>query len=251
MVEPGGGLVVFREEGALHPVTVASLDETQHEDLLAVDLGDALDLHLAGIGGHRRPTGSTRQARRRLDCLAIDLPGTHQRHLEVVAGAGVTLHEHVVGDHPEAHLGGPHPRPLVSVVVDVAEQGRLGTDLGPGGADTTDRLAVDGGIHLLPVVEVRHEGDVLAGSHQLAEQREDILGVGVGDEAVGPEGQALGADEDVLDVVQLGGHHPLKVLPQVLRLHHHGAAAGHQEVGDLGVLGQVAMQRIRLAGGEL
>ena len=48
MVQPGGVFVVLGEEGALHPVVVAALNETQGEHFLAVDLGDALE---AAIGG--------------------------------------------------------------------------------------------------------------------------------------------------------------------------------------------------------
>ncbi|MCE0734611.1 hypothetical protein LWH48_17785, partial [Halomonas sp. G15] len=59
------------------------------------------------------------------------------------------------------------------------------------------------------------------------------------------------ADADVLNVIQLRRHQPLQVLTQVLGLHHHGVAAGHQQVGDLGMLGQVAVQGIRFIGGEL
>lgn len=52
LMQPGGGFAVLGKERALYPVRVAGLDEPEHEHFLAVDLGDALYLNLAGASAH-------------------------------------------------------------------------------------------------------------------------------------------------------------------------------------------------------
>ena len=58
-----------------------------------------------------------------------------------MAGAGVALDEHVIGDEAEADLGLPQARPGGGVVVDVGDERTLCADDGTGGAD-----AADGGV---------------------------------------------------------------------------------------------------------
>src|SRR5690606_24627508 len=88
VVKPSGLLVVTGKEGALYPIRVAALDHAQGQYLLAVDLGDALDLHLARIRTHGRAAGGAGDAGHPLDGFAVDFPRAYQRHLEIVPGAG-------------------------------------------------------------------------------------------------------------------------------------------------------------------
>src|SRR5690554_325370 len=128
MIEPGGLFVVFGKERPLHPVRVTPLNEAQHENLLARDLGHALDFDLAGTGTHARTARGTRQPGNLLHRIPIDLPRTCQGHLEIVARPRVTLNEHVVRDDAEPDLARPHARPHVRVIIDVSDQRALRTN---------------------------------------------------------------------------------------------------------------------------
>ena len=75
------------------------------------------------------------------------------------------------------------------------------------GAGLTDAPdgALDGlGLQLLRVREVRHEGDVLAALDDLLEEAEEIVGVLVREEAIGPVAECLAAEADRADVLELG-----------------------------------------------
>src|SRR5690606_6967945 len=71
LMQPGSRFAVLGEERALHPVRVAALQEAQYEDLLALDFGDALDLHLAGAGAHAGASGSSGKAADLLHGFAV------------------------------------------------------------------------------------------------------------------------------------------------------------------------------------
>ncbi len=89
-----------------------------------------------------------------------DLPGAHQGHAEVVLGAGVPRHEHVVRDAAQLHLLAPHLCPHLSAVVDVSHQGRLGPDLGACLPDARDGRLHGVGAELSWMVEVGHDRQV-------------------------------------------------------------------------------------------
>ena len=124
----------------------------------------------------------------------------------------------------------------------MADQRALGTDHGTGGADTADRRACGLGVEFLPVIVMGHDGDVLATLDHALEQPDQFVRIGRGVEAVGPEGQRLGADADGLDVIEIRVQQRLEIGLQMLGLHHHRVAAGKQQVGDLGVVAQVVVQ---------
>src|SRR5690606_13645969 len=250
MVQPGRLLVIAGEERALYPVRIAALDHAQGQYLLAVDLGDALDLHLARIRTHGRAAGGAGDAGHPLDGLAVDFPGAYQWHLEVVPGAGIPLHEHVVGDDAQLDLGLPQPRPHCRIIVDVRQQRALGADLRAGSAEAGNGLAGDGWLQLTPVVVMRHDRQVLAGGLDLLEQCQQIIGILVGDKALGPECQGLGADADGAHMVELLRQQRLEAGAQVAGLHYQRVAAGDQHIGDLRVGAQVVTQPARLPGGD-
>ena len=79
----------------------------------------------------------------------------------------------------------------------------LGADFGTGGAQAADGFFRDIGGDFLPVVVVRHDRHVLTGVHEAGKQVNQFVRILVGHEAVGPEGQGLGADANGLDVVKL------------------------------------------------
>ena len=131
----------------------------------------------------------------------------------------------------------------------MGEQGRLAADDRAGIADPADRFAHHVGLQLLPVVEMRHDRDMAARPHDILEQPQHAVGILVVDEAVRPEGERLGADPDVLDMLQrrivdegpeIAFHHP--------GLHDHGVAAGHQQVRDVRVGGEIAVQAFGVLG---
>src|SRR5690554_3165264 len=191
-MQPGGGFAVLGEKRALHPVRVSALQEAQYEDLLAVDFGDALDLHLAGAGAHAGAAGGSGKAADLLHGFAVDVVGLGQGHFEVVLGAGVPLYKHVVGDDAQLHFLLPQLGPGVGIVVHVLDQRALSADFGTGGADAANGFFRDVGGDFLPVVVVGHDGHVLAGLHQFGEQFDQPVGILVGDRAVRPAGDGLG-----------------------------------------------------------
>ena len=99
-MQPGGRLAVLGEERALYPVRVAALEEAQDEDFLALDFGDALDLHLAGAGAHAGAAGGAGQAGDLFHGLAVDVVGLGQGYLEVVLGAGIPEHVEAPKEDP-------------------------------------------------------------------------------------------------------------------------------------------------------
>src|SRR5690554_6049226 len=250
LMQPGGRFAVLGKERALHPVRVAALQEAQYENLLALDFGDALDLYLARAGTHAGAAGGAGQAADLLHGFAVDVVGLGQRHFEVVLGAGVPLYKHVVGDDAQLHFFLPQLGPVVGVVVHVFDQWALGADLGTGGTYAADGFFRDVGGDFLPVVVVGHDGHVLAAINQFGEQFDQLVGVLVGHETVRPEGEGLGADADGLDVVELRLQQRLQVLHQVLGLHYHGVATGHQQIGHFGVFLQVAVQFLGIGAGH-
>src|SRR5690554_1441779 len=249
-MQPGGRLAVLGEERALYPVRVAALQESQNEYLLTLDLGNALNLYLAGAGAHAGAAGGAGQAADLLHGVAVDVVGLGQGHLEVVLGAGVPLYKHVVGDDAQLHFALPQFGPGVGIVIHVLDQRALGADFGTGGADTANGFFRDVGGDFLPVVVVGHDGHVLAAINQFGEQFDQLVGVVVGHETVRPEGEGLGADADGLDVVKLRLQKGFQVLDQVLGLHHHGVATGNQQVGYFGVFLQVAVQLLGIGAGH-
>ncbi len=92
------------------------------------------------------------------------------------------------------------------------------------------------------MAEVRHDGHRLARGHDFLEQAQQVVGIGVADEALRPVGQRLRAEPDGLQ-----RRYPqqwLHVGAQALGRHDHRIATGHQDVGDLGMLAEVADERV-------
>ena len=131
------------------------------------------------------------------------------------------------------------------------EEGALGADDGAGVAHPPDGLAGEVGLQLAPVVVVGHHRDVLPAAHQPLEQPQHLVGVVVGHEAPGPEAERLGADAHRAHVLQAGVQQGLEIAGQARGPHHHRVPAGDQEVGDLPVPAQVALQGLDLPRGEL
>src|SRR5690606_1659111 len=204
-----------------------------------------------GACAHAGTAGGAGQAADLLHGFAVDVVGLGQGHLEVVLGAGVPLYKHVVGDDAQLHFFLPQLGPGVGIVVHVLDQRALGADFGTGGADAANGFFRDVGGDFLPVVVVGHDGHVLAGINQFGEQFDQLVGILVGDKAVWPEGEGLGTDADGLDVVEFRLQQRLQVLHQVFGLHHHGIAAGDEQVGNLGVFLQVAVELLSFGAGHL
>ena len=119
-------------------------------------------------------------------------------------------------------------------------------------AQAPDRLARHVGAELLPVVEVRHDGDALAGSDHPLQQTQHVVRVGVADETERPECQRLGSDPDIAEMVETGiVDERLQVALHHPGLHHHGIAAGDQQVADVGMGREIVVQAARLVGGDL
>mmetsp|Transcript_5093 Transcript_5093/g.21773 ORF Transcript_5093/g.21773 Transcript_5093/m.21773 type:complete len:301 (+) Transcript_5093:519-1421(+) len=231
VVEPDRLVVVRSEEGLLGPGRVAGLKELEHHDLLAVDVSRADVVHLPGVAAHGGPAHGPCQAGLLREGLGENVVGLDERHVEVLPGTSVPADEEVVGHAAEANLLLPHAGPGGGVVVHVAHEGGLGANLGAGVADATDGLAHDGGPELGWVGEVCHDRHVLAGLDSVLKQTEHRISVGIRDEAVRPVRERLGADADGLNVVVLGRvENGADVPSHLLGGHHHGIAAGEQQV---------------------
>src|SRR5690554_1514944 len=250
LMQPGGRFAVLGKERALHPVRVAALQEAQHEHLFAFDFGYALDFYLTGAGTHAGAAGGAGQAADLLHGLTIDVVSLGQRNLEVVLGTSVPFYKHVVGDNAQLHFLFPKLGPGVGIVVHVLDQRALSADFGTGGTDAANGFFRDVGGDFLPVVVVGHDGHVLAGINQFGEQFNQLVGIFIGHKAVRPEGEGLGADADGLDVIEFRLQQGLQILHQVLGLHYHGVATGHQQVGHFGVFLQVAVQFLGIGAGH-
>ena len=84
-----------------------------------------------------------------------------QRQLEVFAGAGVALDEHVVRDRAQAHAGAPQFGPAVRIFVDVPDQRALHAQRGAGADDAFHGLLGNRMAQLDRVVVVAHDRQVL------------------------------------------------------------------------------------------
>ena len=91
---------------------------------------------------------------------------------------------------------------------------------------------------------------MLACGLNLFEQRQQVIGVLVGDKALGPEAQGLAADADGAYMLELGGQQRLDAGSQVAGLHHQRVAAGDQHIGHLGMAAQVVAQLARFLRGN-
>ena len=180
-----------------------------------------------------------------------DLIRTRERHREEVLRPGVPLDEHVVGDHAHPHLGAPHAGPDVRLVVDGPDQRCLRADQGTGAADPADCLRHDWRLQLTRVGEVRHEGERPAGGHDLLEQPEGVVGVGIGDEPLRPVGERLAADPDRLHVLHARAEQRLDVAAQHPGTHDHRIPAGDQHRRHLSVPPEVAGDPVDVRGGHL
>ena len=96
-------------------------------------------------------------------------------------------------------------------------------------------------------LQVRHQGDLAARAIDLFEQAHQIVGVGIGQETVGPVRGGLGADPDADDVIEVGGEQRLDVFPQDGGPHDHRIAAGEQHALHLAVRAKVRDERFRFA----
>mmetsp|Transcript_39919 Transcript_39919/g.132060 ORF Transcript_39919/g.132060 Transcript_39919/m.132060 type:complete len:492 (+) Transcript_39919:115-1590(+) len=249
VVEPHRLGVVLCEEDLADPLLVAALEEAQHKGGHTHDLLRPDNLDLAGGAAHRRAASGAAETGRVADSVGVELLRAHEWHVKEGLRARVARHEHVVRDDAEPHLLAPLVGPHLRVVVDAAHHGRLR-------ADDHARLlleAVDGVPHLVGrqlthVAQVRHHRDVPpAHLLDLAQQREELVGVGVGREALRPKRERARADAQVLDVRQEGRVlEGLEVLLEDARLHDHRVAAGEEDVGDLLVLGEVVEERARV-----
>ena len=129
------------------------------------------------------------------------------------------------------------------------KHGCLGTDDRPRVAHSADRLLDDLGAEFPPVVEVGHDGEVSPGRDDALEEAQQLVGIVVVHEPVGPERQRLGADANVLHMCEFRrGEHRIHVACQVRGLHHHGVTAGEKKIGDVRVLSQMAVQAACLLG---
>ena len=118
--------------------------------------------------------------------------------------------------------------------VDVADDGRLTTEVGTGHSDAADGFVADVGLVLVGMGVVSHDGKVLAGGGNLLEETESVIGVVVGNKAVRPVGERLGADTDVLDMGERGVvEDGLDVAAELMSLHDHGITAGDEHISDL------------------
>ena len=165
-----------------------------------------------------------------------------------MAGAGVAFHKHVVRDDAQLDLGLPQARPVVGVVVDVCQQRALGANHRAGGAYPLHRFTGDVGFQFLPVVVVRHQRQVFAAGDHFLEQVQQVLGVGIGYHALGPEGECLGADADGANLFQF--QQRLDMSPQVLGFHYQRVATGDQHIGNFRVGLNVFLQLAGFLGGD-
>ena len=90
------------------------------------------------------------------------------------------------------------------------------------------------------MIDVSHEGDVFPGLHETLEEPQEFVGVVVGNVAVWPEGQGLGANTQACDVRQFRRQQGLQVVLEVIGPHDHRIAAGDQQIGHFAVAPQVA-----------
>ena len=98
---------------------------------------------------------------------------------------------------------------------------------------------------------MRHHRQRPAGGDDLAEQPQRRVGVGIGDEPLGPVGERLGADPDRLQLVQARVQQRLDVAPEHRLPHDHRIASGDQDAGHFGVLAEIGHQRADIVGCHL
>src|SRR5690606_35600082 len=195
------------------------------EPLLAFDYSLTLKVHIARHRAHERAPGGAGDSGHALDGITVDLTGAYQWHLEVMLGAGIPFHEHVVGDDPQLYLCLPQAGPDRRVVVDMRQQRPLSPDLGAGGADPADGFAGYFRLQLPPVVVVRHQRQVFAGCLDFLDQGQQVVRVLVGDKALGPETQCLAADADGAHLIEYRTEQWLEAGSQVAGLHDKRIAA--------------------------
>ena len=131
LVEPGRLRIEMREENPIDPLGSLAwtiLRTKYRSPSMVVTPSTSTLPGVADIEGPRTVRASPETSERR--CVKIR-KRTGQRHLEVMLRTGVPFHEHVVGNRPEGHLTAPHLGPHLGIVVDVANNGRLGADHRP------------------------------------------------------------------------------------------------------------------------
>ena len=101
-------------------------------------------------------------------------------------GAGITHYEHIVGYHTQGHLPAPHGRPDVRIIIDMAQDRRLGTDLRTGTANPADRLGQYFGLKLIGMIEMSHNSQMLTGFVDPIEQVYDFVRIRIGQVFVRP-----------------------------------------------------------------
>src|SRR5690554_1307852 len=242
IVEPRRLGIVFREEGALYPIRVTALNEAEHEDLLAADLGHALNFDLSGAGAHRGPTHRASKPRDARHRASVDIVGARERHLEIMLRAGISLDEHIIRDEAKPDLLTPHLGPNIRVIVDIADERGLGADHDTRAAESADRLADDRRRHLTRVVEMSHEGHVLTALNQPLKEAEEIIGVIVGDEALRPITKRFRADTDGLEMLKARIEQGQEVVLEMPRLHHKRITARKKEIRDILIAREIAME---------
>ncbi|MBJ02993.1 MAG: hypothetical protein CMK00_09005 [Planctomycetes bacterium] len=214
---------------------------------MPLDLGHPLDLDLAGTGAHGRPARRASQARDLANGVAVDLSRPGQGHLEVASRAGVALDKHVIGHDAEGHLGTPGLGPGIGAVVDLGQQGSLPAQGDTHIAQAADGLAGDGRFQFAPVVDVGHQCQLLAAFGQAFEETQQIIGISIADETVGPEGQGLGADANGLNVVVARFKQGLQITREDPRAHYHGVSTSNQQVTYLLACRQVVVEFLGLS----
>ena len=202
IIEPERCLGILGEEDATDPVFVAALKESQNKCLLAHDIFDASHFDLSGGAGHRRAASCTDEAGGIADGIGVESLGLDEGHVEVLLGTGVARQKHVVGDDTKTGLLAPLVGPNFGRIIDAPHNGRLGPD---GGACLL-LDALDGGLDLvggeLPLVtQVGHDRYMsLAFVTDSTEEGDELVGVLVGRETLGPEAQRASTNAKILDV---------------------------------------------------
>ena len=205
VVKPGGFRIVLGEEGTTHPIRLPPLDELEYKDLLSIYLCHSVDDDLSGSSGHGGSADGASQSGDPLVGGAKDLGGSGQGDFEVVLGARIPLHEHVVGNGSQLHLDPPQIGPDVGVVIDVADEGSLAANGRSGRQDPASGGLGRGGPQLSRVAVMRHDRQMLARLTALLEESEQVIRVGIGEKTIGPVGRGFRPQADTDHVFKFGG----------------------------------------------